>query len=160
MLRFYSYVNLSCYRVLRILSIYRPLFSFDLCKWFSESRYISLPLSFAMEYKLGFCNCCFLSQQLMLCIFLSRSYKILPIVCKVGIICLGICARGFTLLVTLKAVLQECEQLHLLISFLIFIRVLQSSSNLFVYLISDLGNAALSGELAPELGQLKNLELL
>ncbi|GAY63478.1 hypothetical protein CUMW_225970 [Citrus unshiu] len=99
-------------------------------------------------------------EVLMLCIFLSRSYKILPIVCRVGIICLGICARGFTLLVTLKAVLQECEQLHLLISFLIFIRVLQSSSNLFVYLISDLGNAALSGELAPELGQLKNLELL
>jgi hypothetical protein len=86
---------------------------------------------------------------------------ILIMSCKVGIQPWSIRALGFMLPAIMTTVLSECMPTflytttwsvsHMFLSFLI-----QYLSSFY----SDLGNAALSGTLVPQLGQLKNLQYL
>ncbi|KAJ0097842.1 hypothetical protein Patl1_27552 [Pistacia atlantica] len=80
----------------------------------------------------GLCKCWFLCKQVMLCIASGRIYKILTMLCRVGTPTAG----------------NPCSWFH----------VTCNSENSVIRV--DLGNAALSGELVPELDHLKNLQYL
>ena len=84
--------------------------------------------------------------------------------CRAGILPLLTPVHGFMLHATMTIVLLECKQPCLMnhfvkrdsACFMIFYMLKVS----FLVSHSDLGNAALSGQLVPQVGQLKNLQYL
>jgi hypothetical protein len=87
---------------------------------------------------------------------------ILIMSCKVGIQPWSIRALGFMLPAIMTTVLSECTSTFLYTTKW-FVSHLFSIFPIIKYLspfYSDLGNAALSGTLVPQLGQLKNLQYL
>lgn len=103
--------------------------------------------------------------QAMLWMHWSQIYKIPTAYCRVGILHLLIPAHGSMSPVTVRIVSLECKLLSLLgawnkCCFWNLLIWMLAPQYFPFYLLSDLGNANLSGTLVPQLGQLRSLQYL